>query len=518
MSLITDRNQYPILLDGLKTLSEPEQIAKLRNLCRTDLFFLLVYGLERPDADNQWCFDRCREVQAEPDNCLDLWAREHYKSTIITFALTIQDVLNTHGEDLPAHIEPCTTGIFSHTRPIAKQFLRQIKLEFERNEKLKRWFPDIFYEDPKSQSPKWSEDEGIIVKRRGNPKEATIEAWGLVDGQPTSKHFNRTIYDDVVTRESVTSAEMIKKTTQAWELSRNLTALGGRSRYIGTRYAFFDSYTEIMKRGIKARVHTATKDGTADGEPVFMPKAILAQKRLEMQETFWAQMLMQPRAEADAYFKREWFKWYDRPTSADAMKEFISRRHLRIYGASDYAVTAGGGDSTVHIVVGIDPTDDIYFLDAWHGKTESHIWVERFIDLVALYRPLKWAEENGQIIKSIGPFVHKRMLERRVYCHREQFTSASDKPTRARPFQARAAMGKVYLPHEAPWLDDMLMQWLSFPFGQSDDWVDPAGLIGRMLDTMVGGRAPATDTNKRQDKWAAAFAKRNQEENNWKTA
>lgn len=507
MSLITDRSHYPILLDGLKTLSEPEQIAKLRNLARTDLFFLLVYVLDRADADNEWAFDRCREVQAEPDGFLDLWAREHYKSTIVTFALTIQDILNTHGDDIQAHIEPATIGIFSHTRPIAKQFLRQIKMELERNEKLKRWFPDIFFEDPRSESPKWSEDEGIIVKRRSNPKEATVEAWGLVDGQPTSKHFNRTIYDDVVTRESVTSAEMIKKTTGAWELSRNLTAIGGLSRYIGTRYHFFDTYAEMMKRGIVARVYTATKDGTADGEPVFMPRAVLAQKRIEMQETFWAQMLMQPRAEHDAFFKKEWFKFYERPGTPDGIKAFIERNRLRTYGASDYAITAGGGDYTVHGVVGVDPEDNIYVLDVWRGRTESNVWVERFIDLVALYRPLKWAEENGQIIKSLGPFITRRMQERKTYCLREQFTSAVDKPSRSRSIQARASMGKVFLPYSASWLDDVLMTILAFPLGKHDDDVDMLALIGRMLDTMVGGRVPRNN-GLPESRWDRAFARR----------
>ena len=28
---------------------------------------------------------------------------------------------------------------------------------------------------------------------------------------------------------------------------------------------------------------------------------------------------------------------------------------MRVYGASDYAVTADGGDYTVHIVIGVDP-------------------------------------------------------------------------------------------------------------------------------------------------------------------
>ena len=36
---------------------------------------------------------------------------------------------------------------------------------------------------------------------------------------------------------------------------------------------------------------------------------------------------------------------------------------LRVYGGSDYAVTADGGDYTVHIVVGIDPEGRMYLLD-----------------------------------------------------------------------------------------------------------------------------------------------------------
>ena len=150
-------------------------------------------------------FNRIREVEESPDGHLDLWARGHYKSTIITYAKTIQDILSSHGDDPLFHwrgAQP-TFCIFSHTRPIAKAFLRQIKQEFQYNEKLKDLFPDILYARPEIDSPKWSEDMGIVVIRKSNPKEATVEAWGLVDGQPTSKHFNILVYDDVVVRASV---------------------------------------------------------------------------------------------------------------------------------------------------------------------------------------------------------------------------------------------------------------------------------------------------------------------------
>ena len=99
-----------------------------------DRFFLLAFTLGRRDMLHPWLFARCREVEKNPDNHLDLWARGHYKSTIITYAGAIQAVL----------VNPeITIGIFSHTRPIAKSFLRQIKRELEGSEKLNQLYPDV---------------------------------------------------------------------------------------------------------------------------------------------------------------------------------------------------------------------------------------------------------------------------------------------------------------------------------------------------------------------------------------
>ena len=101
-----------------------------------------------------------------------------------------------------------------------------------------------------------------------------------------------------------------------------------------------------------------------------------------------------------------------------------------------------------------------------------------------------WVEEQGQIIKSIGPFLDKRMREERVYTRREQVASAADKPTRSRSIQARTAMGKVYFPSKAPWLSEFTSELLMFPAGRHDDMVDTFGLIGRMLDDLIPAHKP----------------------------
>lgn len=282
----------------------------MRHLCRTNLHYLLTTVLRRTDAEHPWIYDRCREVYRRPDNHLDLWARGHYKSTIITFAKTIQDILRSYGEGAvpPYHR---TFGIFSHTRPIATAFVIQIRREFEANEWLRMLFPDICWDNPKRDAPQWA-NTGFVVKGPANHKEATVEAWGLVDSQPTSKHFDVRVYDDVVTDTSVATPDQIKKATEAWELSINLASATGVARYIGTKYHVHDTYKVIESRGgVHARRYPATRDGELNGEPVFWPPATYKEKlRLMGSATAACQLMQNPRAAEEIGFSRGDLRFY----------------------------------------------------------------------------------------------------------------------------------------------------------------------------------------------------------------
>lgn len=359
--------------------SPVEATRRLRDLCLYDLFFLLVYVLHRKDADNDWYLERCREVQLEPDGHIDLWAREHGKSTTITFAKTIQDILRD---------PELTIGIFSHTRPIAKSFMKQIKRELEENELLKSLFYDVLYKEPGKDSPQWNE-EGIVVRRRGNPKEATVEAWGLIDGQPTGRHFQLRVYDDVVTRENVTTADQIQKTTEAFELSDNLGVMGGKARIIGTRYHLNDTYASILqKQAAVPRIYPATSNGRMDGVPVlFTQQEWERRKRTQSRKIIAAQLLQNPLADEDARFQPLWLTSYEvRPAILNVaiMGDPSLGRHAT-------------SDNTAIAVVGYSTGGSKYLLDGCcHRMSLSQRWA-MLRDLYA-----KWSEEPGVRSISVG--------------------------------------------------------------------------------------------------------------------
>ena len=104
------------------------------------------------------------------------------------------------------------------------------------------------------------------------------------------------------------------------------------------------------------------------------------------------------------------------------------------------------------------------------------------------WKPQMWAEEKGQIEKAVGPFLLQEQMARKVYVLRHPFTSAKDKPSRARAIQARVAYRGLYMPIGAPWADEIETELLKFPTGANDDIVDTMSLIGRMVAGMVEGK------------------------------
>lgn len=238
---------------------------------------------------------------------------------------------------------------------------------------------------------------------------------------------------------------------------------------------------------------------TQEGELLFperFPREVVERDKKVMDAYAVAgQFQQRPAPREGGLFKASWLK-------PCLLKDIPKKETLTLYGGSDYAVTANGGDYTVHGVVGLDALNNMWLVDVWRKQSASDQWIESFCDMVLHWKPYAWAEETGQIKSGVGPFRDRRMRERSAYVACEVFPTRGDKAIRAQSIRGRMALDGLYVPTDAPWYEQFVSELLTFPAGKNDDQVDMLGLIGQLLDKMyVPGMPEKQDQPKPRKDW-----------------
>lgn len=353
-------------------------------------------------------------------------------------------------------------------------------------------------------------DDSSAVKRFHvqGPKDAlaTTQAGAYfavgVGGPLTGRGAHLLLIDDPVKNREEADSETVRRRVRDWYTSTAYTRLmpGGRIVVIQTRWHEDDLSGWLLREhgheGWDVLSLPALKaDGTALWPDQYdVPTLELIRSSVGTRD--WSALYQQePTPDTGDFFKSEWI------TPVNAMPP---RETMRVYGGSDYAVTADGGDYTVHAVIGMDPDENLYLLDLWRKQAASDEWVEAWCDLVLKWKPLEWAEETGQIKSGVGPFLEKRARERRAFCVRSQFPTRGDKAVRAQSIRGRMAMRGLRIPANVPWKADFTAELLRFPAGVNDDQVDAIGLVGQILDKMFGGNAVKRPENKPRDRWSSS--------------
>lgn len=359
----------------------------------------------------------------------------------------------------------------------------------------------MLYSEPHKESPKWSEDDGIIVKRKTNPKEATVEAWGLVDGQPIGKHFHLMVYDDLVTRESVNTPDMIAKVTEAWELSLNLASGEGKKRYIGTRYHFNDTYSQILKRGSgKPRIHPATEDGTPNGNPVYMTKDQLAEKRRDMGSyIFSSQMLLNPLADEAQGFKYEWVRYYENGLTGVGLNKYIL-----VDPANEKKKNS---DYSVFWVVGLGSDGNYYLLDVVRDRMNLTERGNILFHLHRKWQPLRVGYEKYSMQSDIDHLLNRQGREHYHFDIVELGGNLA-KTDRIRKLIPLFEQGKIYMPNSCfktnyeGKTEDLIslfieQEYKAFPVSNHDDMLD---CLARICDSKMELLFPMT-TEKKDERY-----------------
>lgn len=447
----------------LLKLSRSEYLHSAWLLARTSLYFLLRFVLSpsewrdddgRPMVARPFVLDLATAVQSDYNGVLDIAARGHLKSSIKTLALPIQTLL----------VSPETTiGIFSYSRALARKFLALVKTELEQNELLKALSWDfargqqLFWSDPAKEAPTWSQLEGLVINRSGNSKEASVEAWGLIESMPVGRHFRLRLYDDIVVPETVNTPELIQKAVSALSMSQALGMPGGQVTYTGTFYAHSDPHCELLRQGVRLRLNPCYEilslvrdevDGQITHLELDPEKPVLfTKKELEdytkgfLPKEVGTQMYCDPRAGEVTGFEEDWIEYYDRDPEEES-------RGKNIYITVDAANSKKKGSSYTSIwVIGVGRDGNYYVLDGVRDRLNLD---ERTGTLFALHRKWRPYEVRYERYGMMVDIPHiKSMQNREGYRFRiREVGGTTAKDDRIERLVPLFSAGRFYLPRQ----------------------------------------------------------------------
>jgi predicted phage terminase large subunit-like protein len=184
----------------------------------------------------------------------------------------------------------------------------------------------------------------------------------------------------------------------------------------------------------------------------------------------------EPSPEKGNLFQAEWFMQYD---------ELPPIEELQFYCASDHAVSEKQTADPTCLLPAAWGRNKLWILpDVIWDRLGPKAVVEGMLKIAKERKPITWWAEKGHISKSIGPFLQDRMMDERVFANIIQVTPVKDKVTRAQCFIGMMSMGMVMWP-KATWYPRARREFLMFPNGRHDDFVDAAAHLGRGINQLI---------------------------------
>lgn len=322
-----------------------------------------------------------------------------------------------------------------------------------------------------------------------------------VSGPITGKGAHVLVIDDPVKNREEAESANTQESIYDWYTSTAYTRLapGGGILIIMTRWHDMDLAGRLLQAAKEGgdqwevvcypAIATEDEKYRLQGEalhPARYPIEALHRIRNAVGPRDWEALYQQsPVSNEGDYFKRSEMRFY----SLHELKD----KKLQYYATWDFAVgKKETNDYSVGLVVGIDNEDNIYIVDVWRGRWQSDELVEKILDLYEKWKPSIVGVEKGVIEMSIGPFLDKRIEERKLW---EMFIEElkpgrRDKVARARAIQGRLQQGKVYFPADGPFTHTLIAEMLRFPSGEHDDQVDALAWAGHMLALFHGVKTP----------------------------
>ena len=200
-------------------------------------------------------------------------------------------------------------------------------------------------------------------------------------------------------------------------------------------------------------------------------------------EIYSQEYLNVPIDESTSYFRRVDFT---------GMKEDDKAKTKKYYITADLAISENErADYSVFTVGGIDSDGILHVVHSIRERLDGKEIVEIIMQLQKRYNPEAFGIEEGQISKSLGPFLRDLMVRSNQYINLIPMKHLSkDKMTRARSIQARMRATAVKFDKDAPWYITLEDECIRFPRDKHDDQVDALAYLGLLIDRMIDAPTP----------------------------
>jgi len=304
-----------------------------------------------------------------------LWARGHFKTSLITEAHSVWLIVNNPNIRIL---------IVSNTISIAKTMLKKIREIFTSNEDFRYFFREFCPKENKDGKVEWGTTENFtVINRTKVQKEPTMMCAGIGTNL-TGLHFDKMKIDDLVTKDSVSNEEQIKASKEYYSSLRQLFDIPTEpdEDISGTTYHFNDLYQDLLKNPdfeksiIPAKINDKivfherfTEEGL---------ESILNDPSVGPWQ-YHAQYMLNPVNPQDAKFKSEWVEYYD--TLPEGLVEYIC--------VDPASTRKKKSDFTVIERWGIDHEGYHYLLEGVRDKFTVFQRIDKLFEVVKRAKNLK---------------------------------------------------------------------------------------------------------------------------------
>ena len=361
--------------------------------------------------------------------------------------------------------------IIRSTTELASSLLKETSREWQSRPDLMAQadgMPDIIEDSGRTLQVRYPNGQQVRIMAFGKGGAIRGLSWG-------AKRPDLIVCDDVQDIEDVAS-ESVCKSDWAWFMS-DIYFLGHESRIflignnLGERSIIERLINEKDAWGFDVeRLPKIDKEFKKSAWPArYSVESILKQKEAfaqkGMADIWYREMLCECRSPEQQRFKRSMFRYYDPRT--------LRAEDLSVYMTIDLATSkADSADYSVCCVMGVNKEGQWFILDVWYGRVTPDEHMDEIFNMVSKWNPLKVGIEKVAYQDAMRIFLEKEMPRRNIFFSMVPLTARERKETRIDVLQPRFAVGSVWFPVGAGFLQELEGELLAFPSGAHDDLID----------------------------------------------